>query len=125
MDVDDSGDTNPLDVLMLINDLNLNGSRRLSAGQNPADPRQYLDVDGDGFASPLDVLVVVNFINRRGNGEGESMISFLPPQSPELDTAVTDMLLSDFSWFEDFENKRTLMTKLTGTLASSAKTRIK
>ena len=121
-DVDDSGDTNPLDVLVLINDLNLNGSRKLSAGQNPAGPRNYLDVDADGFASPLDVLVVINFINR-GNGEGESLASPLQPQAAELDTAVTDMLLADLSWFVDLESKRTAMTKFTGTTAVRVKTR--
>ena len=72
LDVDDSGDTNPLDVLVLINDLNFSGSRKLSAGQNPADPRKYLDVNGDGCVSPLDVLVIIHFINQRGNGEERS-----------------------------------------------------
>ena len=105
LDVDDSGDTNPLDVLVLINDLNISGSRQLSAGQNPADPRKYLDVDGDGFASPLDVLVIINFINRRGNGEGESpqLRSLARTKADE----TVDVLMTDLSWLDVLEKKQT------------------
>ena len=104
LDVDDSGNTNPLDVLVLINDLNISGSRKLSAGQNPVDPRKYLDVDGDGFASPLDVLVIINFINRRGNGEGESphLSSLVRTKADE----TVDVLMTDLSWLDVLEKKR-------------------
>ncbi|XZE21483.1 tandem-95 repeat protein [Pirellulaceae bacterium SH449] len=78
-DVDNDGFVSPIDVLILINELNLNGSRILP----PSAPRPpFLDVDGDGTISPLDVLQVINFINERvgsgtglGEGEGEGMES--------------------------------------------------
>lgn len=73
-DVDNDGFVSPIDALILINDINLNGDRVLPASTTRP---PFLDVDGDGSISPLDVLAVVNFINERGNaaGEGEGMES--------------------------------------------------
>lgn len=75
-DVDNDGFVSPIDALILINDINLNGDRVLPASTTRP---PFLDVDGDGSISPLDVLAVVNFINDRGNaageGEGEGMES--------------------------------------------------
>lgn len=73
-DVDASGDVNPLDVLALINDINLNQSRSLVG--TPSGVAPFLDVNGDRSVSPLDVLAVINFLNGRnssnGNGGGLS-----------------------------------------------------
>jgi Ca2+-binding RTX toxin-like protein len=69
-DVNDDGFTGPLDVLLLINDINTNGSRRL----DDIGPgiKKFLDVDDDGFILPLDVLNVINLINSRSGSEGET-----------------------------------------------------
>ena len=70
-DVNDDGFTGPLDVLVLINDINTLGSRRLDdigPGIN-----RFLDVDDDGFILPLDVLNVINFINSRSGSEAEAV----------------------------------------------------
>jgi hypothetical protein len=69
-DVNDDGFTGPLDVLVLINDINTNGSRRL----DDIGPgiKKFLDVDDDGFILPLDVLNVINLINSRSGSEGET-----------------------------------------------------
>jgi hypothetical protein len=69
-DVNDDGFTGPLDVLLLINDINTNGSRRL----DDIGPgiKKFLDVDDDGFILPLDVLNVINLINSRSGSEGEN-----------------------------------------------------
>jgi large repetitive protein len=73
-DVDNDGFVSPIDALILINDINLNGDRVLPASTTRP---PFLDVDGDGSLSPLDVLAVVNFINEQGNaaGEGEGIES--------------------------------------------------
>jgi hypothetical protein len=74
------GGVHPLDVLVIINDLNRDGSRRL--GVRDVQRENYLvgesvsfliDVNGDGFISPLDALIVINYLNsrNRGGGEGE------------------------------------------------------
>jgi hypothetical protein len=74
MDVDDDGVVIPLDVLIVVNELNSEEARKLPPpveGQ-PAFP--YLDCSGDGFLTPLDALVIVNFLNGEAaaaTGEGE------------------------------------------------------
>ncbi|MFN9851274.1 MAG: dockerin type I domain-containing protein [Planctomycetota bacterium] len=73
-DVNGVDGVNPLDVLILINEINQNGARPLSGSSIVAPP--YLDVDGDRAIGPLDVLMVINYINssgvnRGGLGEGE------------------------------------------------------
>ena len=61
-DVDNSSLVTPVDVLLLINNLNSNGSRELPPrSQHAGEP--YYDVDGDHFLTPLDALVVINAIN--------------------------------------------------------------
>ncbi|WP_164103004.1 dockerin type I domain-containing protein [Candidatus Laterigemmans baculatus] len=62
-DVDASGLVTPLDALLVINDLNRYGGRKLPEVDSAHAPPPYLDVDGNGFASPLDVLHIVNAIN--------------------------------------------------------------
>ncbi|MEQ1825670.1 MAG: dockerin type I domain-containing protein [Pirellula sp.] len=78
-DVNNLGSADPIDVLILINEINLNGSRALDNSGLSSPP--YYDVNGDRVLSPLDILQVINLINRRansgnsGNGEGESSSS--------------------------------------------------
>jgi cyclophilin family peptidyl-prolyl cis-trans isomerase len=73
LDVNIDQRVDPLDVLMLINNINALGSLRLPLDRSPNE-ELYLDPDGDGFLSPLDVLAVTNSINSPplGGGEGES-----------------------------------------------------
>jgi hypothetical protein len=73
-DVSGGDGVNPLDALILVNEINQNGARPLSGSSIVAPP--YLDVDGDRAIGPLDVLMVINYINFSGNdggglGEGE------------------------------------------------------
>ena len=70
-DVDNNGRVEPLDALVLINDINSNSARVLRE-LSPADlPYLFLDVDGNGQLSPGDVLEVINFLNVLVAGEGE------------------------------------------------------
>jgi thioredoxin-dependent peroxiredoxin len=63
LDVNMSGFVEPIDALIVINDINQRGSRLLETK-----PLEYsgplIDVNGDGQSSPLDVLIVINSMNR-------------------------------------------------------------
>jgi hypothetical protein len=66
----------PLDVLLIINELN-NPKFRDASGRLPLPPPEgspppYFDVNGDAHVTPLDALIVINFINNTSNGEGEA-----------------------------------------------------
>ncbi len=77
LDVNADGSISPIDVLILVNDINFNGVRTLPSTL-PTPP--YLDPNGDGQIGPLDVLLVIDFINARGNagaGEGEASMADL------------------------------------------------
>lgn len=74
LDVDDDSSVSPLDVLVVINEINRGGSRPLQESINLQAPTvSYLDVDGDRSLSPLDVLTVINAINQGANGAGLSL----------------------------------------------------
>ena len=66
VDVDGNGVISPLDALLVINRLNLEGSHLLPTPG--AEPPPYLDTNGDGSLSPLDALLVINHLNRFGAG---------------------------------------------------------
>jgi hypothetical protein len=75
-DVDNSGFIVPLDVLLIINELN-NPKFRDVTGRLPLPPPEgspppYFDVNGDAHVTPLDVLIVINFLNSQPNSEGEA-----------------------------------------------------
>lgn len=57
-DVNGDGFVTPLDALILINELNMNGSRALPL--RAEEPSESLDVNGDGYITPLDALLVIN-----------------------------------------------------------------
>lgn len=73
-DVDADGSVSPLDVLVLVNEINVSGSRALPRPVPFSAP--YIDPTNDGILDPLDVLQVVNYLNNLrdlGPGpEGES-----------------------------------------------------
>ena len=55
----------PLDVLALVNEINLNGARRLDSTHDVDRALPFVDVNDVGSLDPLDVLSIVNEINRR------------------------------------------------------------
>jgi hypothetical protein len=70
-DVNGDGLMSPIDALLLINEINVNGARDLP---NPPDidPPPFLDVNGDGqLTATGDVLPVINMLNAQSGGEGE------------------------------------------------------
>ena len=97
-DVDNDASTSPLDVLLIVNELN---SPQYHTQQNARlVPRTdsklpFFDVDGDGFISPLDALIVINAINLRSSGgEGEARES------------IHLGLFADSDWLDEWLGKR-------------------
>jgi hypothetical protein len=73
-DVDGSGETTPLDALLVVNQINGGGSplSPVVPGQSPT----YYDASGDGQLTALDVLQIINHLNTplaAGAGEAESV----------------------------------------------------
>ena len=61
-DVNNNGESDPLDVLSIINEINLHGMRSLNPNLDRGLP--FVDVNRNGQIDPLDVLAVINEINR-------------------------------------------------------------
>ncbi|MFK7737245.1 MAG: Ig-like domain-containing protein, partial [Pirellulaceae bacterium] len=83
LDVNKDDFISPLDALLVMNELNRNGSGA-SSGEGESGGNNY-DTTRDGFITPLDALVVINFLNNgsAGVGEGESVASLsVPALSP-------------------------------------------
>jgi len=76
LDVNDDGVVQPLDALVMINDINARQSRPLPIPPVPPSvPPPFLDVSGNGAIGPQDVLIVINYLNSvvmGGAGEGEA-----------------------------------------------------
>jgi len=72
-DVNDDGNTSPLDVLLVVSYINAGGVSALPDQRDPGEP--YCDVDGNGSVTPLDVLLVIDFINKQAvaTSEGEAV----------------------------------------------------
>lgn len=72
-DVDGDTVVAPIDVLLIINELN-DPKVILAGGALPAPftPHLFYDVNGDGFLAPIDALIVINFLNAEGEADGES-----------------------------------------------------
>lgn len=81
-DVNDDGVVAPLDALLVIIDLNANGSRALTAPTADRSPAPFVDVNGDGFLAPLDALQVIIYLNSGGASEGQG--------EPALDPIFAD-----------------------------------
>ncbi|MGN6544918.1 MAG: Calx-beta domain-containing protein, partial [Aureliella sp.] len=62
-DVNDDGFVSPIDALLIINEINVNGPRKLELPGVEKTPPPYFDVSGDGYVVALDVLLVINYIN--------------------------------------------------------------
>lgn len=81
-DVDNNGSVVPQDVLLLITELNRNGSQVLDEAYVQPVGGFYYDGNGDNQITPLDALDVIKFINKEGfftagesEPEGESRVA--------------------------------------------------
>jgi hypothetical protein len=92
-DVNHDDAITPLDALIAINQINLNGIRELPVpGAGTQGPPPYYDVTGDDWLTANDVLVVVNYLNENGAGPVPAGASSASP------TAASG--LADGSWAE-------------------------
>jgi len=88
---DTAGTVTPLDVLLVINDINARGIRQLRSA--PATGDNLVDVNGDNWITPLDILLVINQLNLRSTpigGEGEAS-----PEPRSIQAINTDAVLSN------------------------------
>ena len=98
MDVNADGFISPIDVLIIVNDINYRGSRML-----PDDfvTPPYIDVNGNGGVDPLDALMVINYLNARGSagagGEGENFVA-TPVQESGSVLANSEPQASSLNW---------------------------
>jgi hypothetical protein len=83
-DVNHDNLISPLDVLLVINELNARGSRQLN---EPAAEALALDVDGNGDLQPADALAIINELNDAGRDTAVAMA--------QLDVSIR---LHDFDW---------------------------
>jgi hypothetical protein len=75
LDVNDDAYISPIDALLVINELNRNGSYKLSVDRPRPLTQPFYDVNPDGYISPIDALLVINRLNRDGDGgEGEMSV---------------------------------------------------
>lgn len=97
-DINDDGAISAIDALLVINDLNLRGSRKLPTGPVGAENLYgFLDPSADGFISPLDALVVINELNKSASGEGESSHMAFPGEIGCDHFSAADLALASFS----------------------------
>lgn len=113
-DVNKDGKVTPLDVLLIVNEINSKGSQSMTARHRTASNPNFLDVNGDNHLSPLDALLVLNFLNSGGvaplgepespattDAAGQPAAAILPPDSTstssssDTDSALTQLAEQD------------------------------
>ncbi|HTN77148.1 MAG TPA: dockerin type I domain-containing protein, partial [Pirellulaceae bacterium] len=82
-DVDSNSAITPLDALLIINNLNTFGARRLTTPPPSGSTLpNFIDVNGDGSLTPIDALEIINYINAGGMGESPANVAGEPPSDP-------------------------------------------
>ena len=107
MDVSNDGLIVPLDVLLIINELNEPLYHDPANGKLVAPPTPipaYFDVDGDSFVTPTDAILVINFLNSTvaavpaptpdAEGEPEVTAEAAPVQAAPVQVAAADALFA-------------------------------
>jgi VCBS repeat-containing protein len=97
-DTDADGHVAPIDALYGVNELNRNGSRRLTDADAIGQGLSYfLDVDGDLHLAPLDILVIINELNARAaaNAEGESSALLLTGDDEGVEADQPSIVVPD------------------------------
>ena len=82
LDVNGDGLVLPIDVLLVVNELNSRGTGTLPERTTAEPP--YIDVNNDGLLQPLDALLIINEINSRAAAEGELPVHELPVHELQL-----------------------------------------
>ena len=88
-DVNNDGIVSPIDALLVINELAINGEGESASGGSN---KIYPDVNGDYIVSPLDALLVLRRLVRGSDsGEGEQV-----SVESQITNSTTDKVFSDF-----------------------------
>ena len=96
VDVNNDGQVSPLDALLVINNLNVKGSRSVLSEAISA---PYVDTSGDNQVSPLDALLVINYLNHnRGAGEGEATANGRSRLTSPLVNQAVDSFFDALAW---------------------------
>ena len=104
LDVSDDGFVSAIDALLVINQINTQGTGPLAdptPGNEPppAGDKPFVDVNGDGQLSPIDSLLVINFLNSAGSnqGEGEAVSLHTDVLATTDDAGAAAVLVSEFA----------------------------
>ncbi len=94
-DVNQDGMVAPLDALVVINELNTNGSYNLLERQaasgaegEGSQPQFMYDVNNDGNITPIDALIVINDLNAEGEGANDVVRYYIYPVLVGTDTPI-------------------------------------
>ncbi|HHK41832.1 MAG TPA: hypothetical protein ENJ50_05375 [Planctomycetaceae bacterium] len=106
-DVNGRDGVTPLDVLLVVIDLNTNGARSLLPVNGAPLPPPFVDVNGDDVVSPKDILEVVSTLtaltSSSGQGEGEGVVWVERPRTAPASPSVSDTIgvsEADVEWRE-------------------------
>jgi hypothetical protein len=118
VDVDGNGKVFPLDVLLILNELNApkvrDPSFRLPVARVYDSKLPLFDVNGDGLCSPVDALIIINHLNANqggGGGEGEGADDNLGQRQHGSDV-VAYAGLANSEWWLDREDDLTPKKRL-------------
>lgn len=95
-DINNNGRVAPLDVLLVINELNLGDPRLLPPPTGADSPPPFWDANGDGLLTPGDALFVINYLNSPQSGFSQGEAESSPMQSMAGDASgLADLALMD------------------------------
>jgi subtilisin family serine protease len=92
-DVDGDGVVSPLDVLLLVNELNAHGPSDRAMDAVRGTPAAAHDISGDGQVTAVDALLVVNYLNAAAKKPAADMAALWPSPVSE----AVDLLMADLS----------------------------
>ncbi len=96
-DVNDDGHVVPLDVLLMINEIDATGPGELAPPTGTSLEGLYWDCDGDNYFAPIDILQVVNRVeDLHGGAEGEAADSY-DSSTPSVIAAIESEPLTSTS----------------------------
>lgn len=101
---DAQGAIAPIDALLVINELNGPGARRLAAPSANVRAYAFIDVNHDGFVSPVDALLVINYLNQLFGAEGEVPLAIdqVSADTTSIDTVSADVAVAPPDWPGEF-----------------------
>jgi VCBS repeat-containing protein len=118
LDVSADGQVSPIDVLLIVNEINRNGSHVIPSDSPAIAP--FWDVNGNGSVDPLDALIVINFLNSGSGGfaegEGEASAGTSSDTRPQLVAGI----VPDNFWAVPAQPTRTSAVAKTVTAAEVA-----